>query len=253
MGFVQFTLAVLGLGLEAALILRARQGRYLSHFPFFYSYLSYVFVWTIFTLMFFYFMPQLYPYVYWFSYSMMLLAEFAVLFELSDHIFRPYPGIRRLGQLLTGAVCLAFLLVYIIPALWRHQPSSIAFFELEKRTSLTKVVLIIVLLLVARSFRISFSRNISGMMLGFAIYLAASIANVALAEGLGRARYATIFSLVSPLAYFLALSIWTAALWRYEPVLPNQGNFSRGGDNFSEPLSVQLGRYSSELSRRFRR
>lgn len=253
MGTFYFVLAVFSLILEASLLLRARQGGFLSHFPFFYSYVSYVFVWSILGLTFYYFLPLLYSNVYWFSYLMVLLAEFAVLLEISDHIFQPYPGIRRLGQLVTMVACVTLLLTYILPALWRHQSSSFAFLELEKRTSLTKAVLIIILLVVARLYRIPLGRNISGMMLGFAAYLALITADTALAEALGRAAYGTIYNMVAPLSFVLALSIWTAALWRYEPVAPGQPDYFRSGDDSSEALGDQLGRYSSELSRRFRR
>jgi hypothetical protein len=183
----------------------------------------------------------------------MLLAEFAVLLEVSDHVFKPYPGIRRLGQLVTVIVCLGLLLIYIVPALWHPQSSSIAFLELEKRTALTKAVLIVALMIVARLYRVPFGRNISGMMLGFAAYLALITADTALAEALGRAVYGTIYNMVAPLSFVMALAIWTVVMWRYQAVVPGPSRYSRGGDNSPEPLGEQLGRYNNELSRRLRR
>jgi hypothetical protein len=253
MEFISVPVAILSMVLEAALLLRARRAGFLSQFPLFYSYITYVLASSILLLPLYFLKPQLYLTIYWFSYLVTLLAEFAVLLEVADHIFKPYPAIRRLGQLLTAVVCMALFSVYIIPALMQHRSSSIAFLELEKRTSLTKAVLIIVLLAAARLYHLPIDRNISGMLLGFATYLALVTANTALAETLGRGVYGDAYGLVEPLGYFLGLGIWIFALWSYEPVLPGRPDSSRGGDNISEPFSDRVGRYNSELSRLFRR
>ncbi len=253
MEFISVAVAIVSIALEAALLLRAWRGRFLSQFPLFYSYLIYVLVWSILALPLYFLNPQLYSTIYWFSYLVMLLAEFAVLLEVSDHIFKPYPAIRRLGQLLTAFICLALVFAYIIPALMQHRPSGMAFLELEKRTSLTKAVLIITLLGASRLYHLPVGKNISGVLLGFATYLALVTANTALAETFGREVYGDAYGLVEPLGYFLGLGIWNVALWRYEPVLPSRPGSSRDGDNVSELLSDRVGRYNSELSRLFRR
>ena len=253
MDFISIALVIVGVAAEAALLFRARRGRFLSQFPFFYSYLTYVLASSIIAFPLYFLKPQLYPTVYWFSYLVILLAEFAVLMEVSDHIFEPYPAIRRLGQLLTAVVCLIFFAAYVVPSMMQRRPSSIALLEFEKRTSLTKAILILTLLAAARLYRLPLGKNISGIMLGFATYLTMVIASDVLAETFGRSIFGVVYNLMEPLGYLLALSIWVVALWQFEPVTAGGRNFSGGASNIAEPLSDQLGRYNSELSRLFRK
>ena len=253
MEWYSYALSIFSMALEATLLLRARQGRFLSQFPFFYSYVTYVLGWTLVTFLLYFLMPQQYPSAFWFCYTIMLVAEFAVLLEGSDHIFKPYPAIRRLGLLLTLCIGLIFFVVYIIPPLTQHQTSRAAMLDLVKRTSLTKAVMIVILIAAARLCRLPLGKNISGMLLGFATYLSISIANFALAQRYAQGVYGSIFAVAGPLSFVLALTIWNIALWRPEPVLAAGREFSRSGDNLSEPLGIRLGRYNNELMRLFRR
>ena len=125
--------------------------------------------------------------------------------------------------------------------------------DLVKRSSLTKAFLIIVLLGAARLYRLPLGKNVSGMMLGFATYLAINIANIVLAERYGSAGYAGIFGLVGPVSFILALAIWNVALWQYEPVSPEGRGLERSAGNMAEPVSNRLERYDSELTRFFRK
>ena len=233
--------------------MRARQGRYLSKFPLLYSYMGYVLGGSVLTMPVYFFAPKLYPSVYWFFYLIMIFVEFAVLTEGSDHMFSTYELIRPLGRLLAGGLCLVFSLVYIIPALTYHRPSSAAFIDLYMRVSLTKAILIVVLLAAAHMYRVPVGKNISGMMLGFALFLSANIANAALAEGYGPRAYAKLFTLVEPLGFISALTIWTVAFWRYEPVLPAQSVSSQGAEDIRELLSDRMQRMNNQFSRLFKR
>lgn len=253
MGSVSFALAIFAMALEATLLMRARQGRFLSQFPLFYSYLTYVLGWSLITSLLYFLMPQQYPTVFWFCFMVMLVAEFAVLLEGSDHIFKPYHPIRRLGRLLTLCICLTFLFVFIIPSLMQHQSSSVAMLDLVKLTSLTKAVLIVIMLGAARLYRLPLGKNVSGMMLGFATYLAINIANIALDARYGGVGYAEIFAIVGPVSFVLALAIWNVALWRYDPALSRGRELERSAENLSESLTNRLGKYDSELTRFFRR
>jgi len=253
MGFFGFPIAVLALALEAILILRARQGKFLSQFPLFYSYIVFVFLKSLVDFVAFYGLPQYYANVFWFTFTVMLVAEFAVLLEASDHIFGPYPLIRRLGRLLTACISLVFFVVYVLPPLRHPRSPRAAIFDFVKRTSLTKAVLILVLLAAARSFHLSLGKRVSGILLGFATYLSLNIANVALVERYALAGYARIFGVVGPLSFVLALGIWNIALWRYAPASPIYNELLRGFEKSSEPVGSRLGRYNNELTRLLRR
>ena len=253
MTFFSFALWFTSLSLEATLLLRARQGRFLTQFPIFYSYIFFVLITDAACYAVNFLIPEYYASAFWFCFTVWLVAEFAVLLEVSDHIFEPYPPIRRLGRLLTACICLVFFVVYVIPPLLQSRSSRAAIFDLVKRTSLTKAVLILVLLAAARLFRLPLGKYVSGILLGFATYLSLNIANVALAEWYVPAVYGRIFAVAGPLSFVLALAIWNIALWRYETVLPGGRELLRGVESFPEPVSSWLGRYNSELIRLFRR
>jgi hypothetical protein len=239
--------------LELILLVRGKEGNFLSLFPSFYCYIAYIFSGSAVTLVIYRLYPEHYASAFWFHFLITLLAEFAVLVEISDRVFDLFPALRRLGRFLTLSICATFFLLYIFPALTERRSASAAILDLMKRTSVTKTAIIIVLLAVARYYRVPLGRNISGMMLGFSLYLAVNVANFAVAETYGRALYARAFAIVGPLSYAVCLLVWTLSLWRYEPVLQTDREVPETAEKVSEPLAVQLGRLDTALTRLFRR
>ncbi len=199
------------------LLVRASKGRFLSRLPVFYSYIVYVLAGTTVVLLVLFLAPAYHTQVYWFYYLVSLLAEFAIILEASDHIFEPYPALRGLGRLVCGLICGVLLLLYIGPALFIHEPSSKIFLDLLKSTSLTKGAMIVGLLLAARFFRLPVGRSVKGLLLGFSLYVGASIADAQFALTLGRAAYGSIFEYTGPLAWMVGSLVWVGALWNYQP------------------------------------
>jgi len=250
---VSTSLIISFFALELALIWRATRGRFLSRFPLFYSYISYMLISGVIVTGLYLWAPASYPSGAWFRLVLSLVVEFAVVVEISDHIFNPYPAIRLLGRVLIISLCATFFILYIFPSLAEARPTSHTILDLVKRASLTKAVIIIALLGAARSYRLALGLNISGMMLGFSAYLAVNVANFALAEHYGPALYSRTFSIVGPLSYTLALLIWTVRLWRYEPVLLVRRTVPGDAEPVSEPLIDQLERFNTELATLLRR
>jgi hypothetical protein len=246
-------IAVVTLVLEATLILRARQGKFLSAFPLFYSYVAYMFPATTFVLLIYWLRPEHYANVFWFHFMITLVAEFAVLMEISDHIFAPYAAVRQLGRFLTITVCAVFFIFYVFPPLLESRPSDVAITELVKRSSLTKGLIIIVLLAAARYSRLPVGRNVAGIMLGFAIYLGTNVANFALLEKHGAELYGPTFGAVGPVSFTLCLLVWTIAMWRYEPALAKARKPLEASGEFSQPLGYQLWKFNSALTRFLRK
>jgi len=252
MGILSFTIAILALVLEANLLLRARLARILGRYPLFYSYISYLLTASLAVLTVYYRFPKQYRTVAWFILMVMWVAEFAVLLEVSDHIFEPYPPIRRLGRLLTAGVCTIFFFAFILPSLLGHQSRMVVFLEFSRSAFLTKAALIVALLAATRLYQLPLGKNISGMLLGFSVYLAINVANLALVERFTRV-YAEIYAVVGPSSYLVALTIWNVALWRYEPGILARRRLHDGVEAISERPSDRLGRLDAELMRLFRR
>jgi len=252
MGVFSLTIAVLSFALELHLLVRARHEQTVGRFPLFYSYIAFTLLWSVPSVIIYYATPRYYASWFWFCFLVTLLAEFAVLQEASDHIFDPFPSIRRLGRLITVSVGSAFLLLYILPALMRRGSSITAIFDLTKRTSVTKAIMIVVLLAAARLYRLPLGRNVAGLLLGFAAFQAINVANVSLVTRFVWS-YAEIFAVVGPLSYVLALTIWNVALWRYEPVVPAPGELRGRVKGTAGTSGEQIARYDTELMRLFRR
>ena len=243
-----FTLGLSTLVPEAVLLWRARQGQLLTRFPFFYSYLAYVLCGSAMIFFVYEVLPSSYPSAYRFYFVVSIVVEFAVLIEISDHIFQPFPAIRNLGRGLTILISVTFALVYILPAILQPRGSSPALLDFALRASVTKAVILAVLLFTTSHFGLKLGRNVAGLMLGFSIFLGMDVANLALAQSFGRALYARIFWVMSPIAYTVCLLVWTVALWEYAP-LPRTGSMPLADGGDSESLALELARFNTMLSR----
>ena len=236
-----------------ATVVRAVQGRILFRLWLFYSYLIYCLTTGVVTIGVYYLAPGSYASVFWFVFLTTVIAEFAVLVQVADYIFDPYPAIRQVGCFLTVSVCVMFTALYIGPSLLEPAPRSLAILNLVLRSSVAKAAIVIVLLGVARYFRIPLGKNIAGIMLGFSIYLALNTANFALAETYGRSQYSRTFAAVGPLTQTLTFLVWAVALWDPQPDLLSNREVLGGHEGVSEPLGRQLGRFNTALTRLFRR
>ncbi len=235
------------------LLLRAQRGRYLARFPLFYSFVAFSLLSGAAAQVVKPLDPALFPSAFWFQYLAIQIAEFGVLAEFSDHLLDSYPVLRSMGRGVILALTAALLVFFIVPVFFQEQSTSLAILALSKRGMIAKAILIAVLFLGARYYRLHLSRNTSGMIAGFAAYVAINIVNFQLAAVLGREAYATTFSLVGPLSYVLCYGIWTVVMWKYEPA-PMSIQVERGtGEADSAARELQLRRLNTALARLLRR
>lgn len=199
------------------------------------------------------FAPSYYVTFFWVRFLIIILAEFAVLVEVSDQIFAPYPAIRQVGCFLTMCICGAFLFAYVIPPFAASQPPDFPIHDLIKTTSLVKGVIIIALLGAARYFRLPLGRNISGIILGFSLYLGINFANFAVREKFGPALYGRTFSIIGPVSYILCMLVWTVALWRAESTALCPRSAKEREESSTQSLGYQLERFNTSLIRLLRR
>jgi hypothetical protein len=251
---------MIGLGvffLEGLLILRGARSGVFRAFPLFYSYIIYCF--GSFTIMYlvYWLGPQIYPSAFWVSYLVTILAEFMVLVEISDHIFRPFPAIRSLGRALTVLISAALGLLYILPTIlwptsstasWRDTQSSLTTLDFALRASVTKAIILVVLFYVAGHYDSQLGRNVGGLMLGFSVYVAMNIAILASAKAFGSVLYARILWVMGPLASALCVVVWTVSLWEIAPI-PITATISTAPARDSQAVALELTRYDSELSK----
>jgi len=235
------------------IVVRAVQGGILFRLCLFYSYLIYCLTAGVVIIGVRYLAPGSYASVFWFVFLTTVIAEFAVLVQVGDYVFGPYAAVRQIARFLTVSMGVMFTAFYIGPSLLEPRPRSLAILNLVLRSSVAKAAIVIVLLGVARYFRIPLGKNIAGIMIGFTIYLALNTANFALAETYGRSQYGQAFTTVLLLTQTLTLLVWTIALWEPQPDLLSNREVPGGQEGISEPLSCQLGRFNTALTRLLRR
>ena len=234
-----------------AAIARAVRWDYLSEFPFFFSYLIYLLMTGAALLLILAFFPAYYSTLFWIRFFTLVTAEFALLLEIGDHIFRDYPAIRQLGRILTYGIGIGFSIVYIFPPLLGSHPPDVMILGLIKRSALTKGVILLCLLGAARRYKVPLDRATSGIALGLAVYLAIFTANFALTEHFGKVVYTTSFPIVGDFTQTLTVLIWTVSLWNYRPALAGPPKFRDGrplGD-----LGQRLERFNTMLTGLLRR
>jgi len=235
--------------MAGTLVLRGATKKSVQFFPLFYSYITYAFFAALVMYAIYWFDPVvLYPRAFWFNYLLNALAEFAVLVEISDHIFKPFAMIRNLGRALTLLITAGFGLFYILPTILDSHGRSMALSGFSLRTFVTKAVILFVLFLAARHYGMQLGKNLAGLMLGFSIYVAINIAMLASARAFDPMLYRQIAWVLSPLASVLCVLAWTVSLWEVSPA-PSVQAISTATRRGSDALAVELSRFDSELSK----
>lgn len=247
MEFLGWIISFVGLSLAALILWRGKLLHLIGQFPLFYSYVGYGFCGTVFLYLEYRIRPLSYAYAYWLYFLLSIVVEFAVLVEISDHLFQPFPAIRQLGRLLTLTISCGLGLVYILPTVLYSHGRHDALLGFALRASLTKAAIIGALLLAAQRYGLRPGKNVIGLILGFSIYLGVGIANFAAYQFFSH-LYHQILWIMSPIAYTLCLAVWLFTLWDFVPV-PTTGTLSSGAGRDSRAVALELTRFNSELSR----
>ncbi len=232
----------------ATLVLRGATQKTYSVFPLFYSYITYAAFGAILMYVIYWLYPAVYPRAFWFNYLVNALAEFAVLVEISDHIFRPFVVIRSLGRAVTVLITAVLGIFYVLPALVGSASRSQALTGFALRTFVTKGVILVVLFFAARHYRSQMGRNVAGLMLGFSIYVAINVAMFGSAQASGSAMIYRMMWFMSPLASALCILVWVPSLWNITPVAVEHA-ISPNVPGDSESVTLGMSRLNNELTK----
>jgi len=246
--------SLVGFLLEGALLARLVATRLAKSFPLYFSYLGYSFCGFLGLYLIYWLRPRLYPTAYWMFYLVSILAEFAVLAEISDQIFRLYPALRKLGRAITIAISAGLGAIYVLPSIFggEGEPRYAAILDFALRTAVTKAIVVVVLFYLARHYRSELDRNVAGLMLGFSIYLAMLIAALAAGKLLGPSVGGSTLWVMAPLATTLCQAVWTYALWEKAPARYSKATSPALGAD-SEAVALELRRFNNELSKFWQR
>ena len=175
-----------------------------------------------------------YFYFYWASEAVIVVLNFAVLYEVCRDLLRPYAMIRpgiNVWLRYTAAVLLAVAVV-----LAAIEPASGGWWVLGKVLLIEKVVrfaqvgLLLCLFALAAFFRLQWKQFSFGIALGFGLYACVCLAAVAMRGYFGSAQD-FIFALSNSLAYNCACVIWLAYAFQTERA-PAAAKFAPRGEAF---------------------
>lgn len=207
-----------GILLELLLLVRGVQGKLLSRYPLFYSYLGFVFLQSI----------VLFAIREWGSYSsfksaywicqyIALLAGSLVVFEICRIALRLYPGTSKMARnalLFVFALAIAKVIVYQSNGTLKWLATVPT--ELERNVRIVQVFAVLAITCVLLLYAIPCSRHLKGILLGYGLLVSSSVFDLTLLSHFGDS-FKMVWTYVQISSYLVFLCIWLYALWSPVP------------------------------------
>jgi|HubBroStandDraft_4_1064222.scaffolds.fasta_scaffold236450_1 hypothetical protein len=201
------------------MVLRASAANLLTKYPFFYSYLTYVLLQDLSRFYIYGSRPQLYAKFYWSTEFLGLIVGCGVFWEIYRVALSPFPGARRVARNLLLFV-LAMVLAKVIanatngPRWWPIGNTA----EMERDLRLIQAILFLALVGVFSHYAVSLGRNLRGLILGYGVFLSASVIDLGFHAWLRGWLQQWWGQYIHPIAYLPVLLIWSVSLWSYAPM-----------------------------------
>jgi hypothetical protein len=208
-----------GLLLEVVILARSIQTKLYAKYSLFYAYLAsvlgaslFLYIAAVTTS------PSRYPKVFWDTELITMALGCGVIVEISRHVFADHPSLDRFARWIAIIVFGAIFLVFAIHALFLpHWKPAANPADLERDLRIAQAIALLTIVSLTGYYGIEIGKNMKGMILGFGVYVGASIITLTLRLFIG-IRFSPIWRFVGPFSYIAALAIWLAALWSYQPV-----------------------------------
>lgn len=224
-----------GLVLQSLLFFRAFLCRLWKQYPFFYSYLTYTALDSLFLSLPLIMRQPFYSKVYWWSYILAAVLRFGIGVEVHRYVFRRGSPL----QATAGAVVL-FVLVVLAFLFWVGGPGPGHYIlDMLRKFALSVAAWILIVLGLAHHYRLPIGKNILGMAIGLLVFTGSELVRLAAMDLIP--SLASAWGYVHPFAFVFMLAIWTTALWRYNP---NPTTFSIDQASARELLSIWQDRWA---------
>jgi hypothetical protein len=139
-----------------------------------------------------------------------------VLLEISKYVFARHISldhfVRWTTVLTFGSIFFVFTIHAFFLPNWNPVTNSA---ELERQLRVAQALALMSIVFVSGYYEIAIGRNMKGMILGFGVYVAATLISLTLLQMIG-IRFSHAWMFIQPFSYVVALLIWTVALWTYE-------------------------------------
>ncbi len=215
-----YTLWLLGPLLQTMLIALMVRRKLRQEFPLFFFY-------TVFQVLSFavkfgaYHRSQLdYFFAYWVTSALSLVFGFAVIYEIFQHVFRPYDALRQLAKVLFRWVLIVLALIAVVMAMSSPHSATAnvimqAILTMERSMRVTQCGMVLFLLLFSEYVGLSARHHIAGVAAGFGFFGAVDLLVITMLT-LGIPNSTTVTFIRSG-AYSLTILLWMWYMARPEP------------------------------------
>ena len=209
---------VTGLVLESILLVRALLGNSLKYYSLFYLYLISVLLPSACLFAIYHLWPNFYAPAYWFTQFLNILLGCALVWQVYKVALAQYPGAARMARnVLAFLFILAFTRIFV--KAW-NSPNWIpgrTTLETERDLRIVQLVLLIGFVGLFASYAIPLGRNLKGIIYGYGLFTATSVAHLTLRDYLGDS-FQRAWQYIQPICYLAVLVVWCLTLWSYAPI-----------------------------------
>ncbi len=199
--------------LEGLILWRGLATGLFKRYTFFYCYLTYVLVESSVRLFVFQGKPEWYGHVYWGTQILGAVFGYVVVWGICAHTLSPYPGAARMARSML-AVLFVLLVTRVTVVAWGTSALSLptAAAEIERDIRAVQSVLFVVMIFIYVYYRVPLNANLKGILLGYGLYISASVMVLA-SRALLLENHGLVWRYLQPSAYAAALCIWCGFLW----------------------------------------
>lgn len=203
--------------LEFLLLCRALQTRLLLRYPVFYIYILCVFLQSILRQVVHHYRDDLYSYFYWTTEFIGVAIGCGIVFEIYRVGLASYPGAARMARNLLALLFIVALAKAIVDASgdprWWAEATTM---DIQRAMRTVQAIAIAALVGLFLFYSIPFGRNLRGILVGYGVFILASVLWFTFAQT-GGTRFRDFWSYLNPASYDFALSIWVVYLWSPQP------------------------------------
>jgi len=208
-----------GIVIEVAILARGLTQKMAPQYPFFFAYLSCVFLSSASGLVVERLRPGWYAHWYWGWEFVCVIAGYSVVLEIIEKGLAPHlAGAKKLFRNLAMLVFSAIVGYMVIQWMWvRHASAwrTSAYVEMNLRTA--EAFLLAAIIAAIGYYGISVGKNLKGIIVGYTWCVAIIVIVDSVQSHLGKS-FQDLFSSLRSTSYLIALLIWVIALWSYQPV-----------------------------------
>src|SRR5215470_6979112 len=211
---------IVAVALEALLVVRFFVHGLIRHYPYFYSYISFVLAQDAVRMFVYAEHREVYPQVYWSTEFLGLLFGCGVIWEIYRGALSPFPGARRIGRSVLGIMVILLLIkAGLNHGFWTANGAILTTLDIERDLRLVQAVCLAALVAVFTFYKLSLGRNLRALVFGYGIFLATSVVNLAMRGQIGE-RFQLTWQVLQPSLYIVVLTVWSAGVWSYVPMQP---------------------------------